>query len=128
MHRDDHPFARLEDFVDVRQGEKSLIHPVQVDDVCSLEFGKFRDVCSSIGDIHLKEILPTEVVGDEDAQTFPDELERLHPVVPNRNDGEVVSLLIAHKHLDLDTVLLQGFHESVGGNRSTSNTLRCVND
>jgi hypothetical protein len=101
---------------------------MQVDDIRSLELGKFRDVSSRVGDIHLEEVLTAEVVGNEDAQTFPDELERLHPIASNRNHREVVGLLIAHKHLDLDTILFQGFHKTIGSNRCTTDTLRCIND
>ena len=128
MHSDDHSFPRMEDFVDVGEGEKSLVDPMQVDDICPLKLGKVCDVCPCIGNVHLKKVLATEFVGDEDAQAFPEELEWLHPVVSYRNHCEVVSLLVAHKHLDLDTIFFQGFHQTIGSNRCTTDTLRCIND
>ena len=101
---------------------------MQMNDICSLELCELCDICACVGNIHLKEILPTETVGNEDAQAFPSKLERLCPIVSNRKHCEMVSLFIAHKHLHLDTILLQGFHQSVGGNGSTTDPLRCVDN
>ena len=101
---------------------------MQMNHIRSLKLCELCDICSSVGNIHLKEVLPAEVVGNEDAQAFPEEFERLHPVVSYRNHREMVGLFIAYKHLDLDTILFQGFHKTIGSNRCTTDTLRCVND
>ena len=101
---------------------------MQMDDIRSLELCELCDICASVGNVHLKEVFPAEAVGGKDAQTFPQKFERLCPVVSNGKHGKAVGLFVAHKHLDLDTVLFQGFHQSTGSNCSTSDTLRCIND
>ena len=128
VHGDDNGLACMHHFVDVCQRQETLIDPMQMDDIRSLELAEFRDVCSGIGDIDLEEILPAEVVGNEDAEAFPNEFERLHPVVSYGEYSQVVGLLVAHQHFHLDTILLQGFHQSIGCNGSTSATLRCVDN
>ena len=101
---------------------------MQMDDIRSLKLCELCDICACVGNVHLKEVFPAEAVGDKDAQAFPQKFERLCPVVSNRKHSEVVGLFVAHKHLDLDTILFQGFHQSIGSNCSTSDTLRCIND
>ena len=85
-------------------------------------------ISSSVGNIDLEEVFAIELVGDEDAKAFPYELQGLRPVLPDGDDGEAVCLFVAYQHLCLDTILLQGFHQSVGSNRGPSDSFRCVDD
>ena len=116
----------MEYLVDVGEGEESLIDPMQVDDVCALEFRQLGDVCTGIGNINQEEILPAELVGNEDAQAFPNKFDRLYPMVSDGYYGEAIGLFVANQHFSLDTVFFQGFHQSVGSNGCTADTLGCV--
>ena len=105
-----------------------MVDPMQMDNICSLKLCKLRNICACVGDVHQKEVLPTEAVGDEDAPAFPQKFERLYPIVSNGKYSEPIGLFVAHKHLHLDTILFQGFHQSIGSNCCTSDTLGCIND
>ena len=96
VHRDDHGLARMEYLVEVGQGEKSLVHPMQMDDV---GLGKLVAPChvsASVGNIDMEKRLAVEPVGEKDDEPFPHELEGLCPVVSHWHDREVVGLLVAH--------------------------------
>ena len=101
---------------------------MQMDDIGLLEGGMPCDVGAGIGQVYLKEILATEPVGDENAQTFPNEVDGVYPSLPYSDNGEAVGLLVAHQHLCSHSVLLQGLHESAGCYGRTADPFGCVDD
>ena len=48
------------------------------------------------------------------------------PTGANRDHCEVVGLLVAYQHARLDTILLQGFHQPVGSDGSSTDSLGSV--
>ena len=114
VHGDDDSFAGVEYLVRIVDGEVTLVDPVEVYDIGPFKLYVFCDIGACIGYVDKEEVALAELVGGEDTHTFPQELDGLCPSISYRNDGQLVSLLIPDEHSGLDSVLLQGLHESVG--------------
>ena len=79
VHGPDNGFSGLKYPVNVIQGKHALVYPMQMDDICLLEFGQSSDVGTGIGDIDGKEMMLLEVIGFPDDDSFPNELPNLPP-------------------------------------------------
>ena len=128
VHGDDDGFAGMQHLVEVGQGEKTLVDPVEVDDISPLELTVSRHVGAGVGDIDGEEVLAVEAVGEEDAEPFPQELDGLDPTAFHGVDGDAVGLLVAHEHLGAHAILLQCLHQTVSSNGRTADALGCIDD
>ena len=79
VHGPHYGFSGLEYPVNVVQGKHALVYPMQMDDICLLEFGQGSNVGTGIGDIDGKEVMFLEVVGFPDDDSLPYELPNLPP-------------------------------------------------
>ena len=128
VHGPHHGFARVEYLADVFQREHALVHPVQVDDVCLLEFGQRGDVVARVGNVHGKEVLAAEAVGCPNDHAFPYKLPHHAPTGFQRHYGALAGLLVAHQHLGLDALRLEGFHQPVGGYGGSADAFGSVDE
>lgn len=101
---------------------------MQMNDVGTLKLRQSGDVGARVGKVHLEEVLAAELIGDEDAEPFPQEFQRLCPIVTHRKHREVVGLLVTYQHFCLDTIFFQGFHQSVGSDGCPTNPFGCVDN
>ena len=69
-----HWLATGKDAFQVIERQESLVDPVQMDDIGLLELVHRGDVGARIGDIHLKDSLLAQVVGQPDDATLPQEV------------------------------------------------------
>lgn len=126
VHGPYHGFARGENLFDVLQREHALVDPVQVNDVRLLEFGQRSNVRACIGYIYGEDILPFEVVGNQNDDAFPHEFPYHPPVLVQRHDGDLVGLFISYQQLGFDAMILKGFHQSAGCYGCSTDTFGCV--
>ena len=120
VHRPDHGFARAQNLADGADGEHALIDPMEVDDVGLLELRQAGDVRTGIGKVDLKEMTTGEMEPTIDDEAFPEEM----PVEQRRfgqgYDSKRVAEFVAHQHLRLDPVVVEGHHQTVGCDGSTT--------
>ena len=74
MQRPHDRFAAVNDAADVFQRKETLVHPMEMNEVGFLEFGKSRDVRTGVGQIYLKQVFAAETVGRPYHEAFPQEL------------------------------------------------------
>ena len=101
---------------------------MKVDDVGLLELPETCDIGTCIGKVYLKEMPAREVASDEDDESLPKEV----PAQPWRmgedGDSQGIGLFVAYQHLRLDTVVVQGFRQTVGCYGSPSGTFTGVDN
>ena len=101
---------------------------MQVDDIGTLKLAQLGDVGASVGYVYLEKVPAAESVVNKNAKPFPQEFERLCQTVAHGEHSNVVGLLVAHQHFSLDTILFQGFHQSVGSDSRTANSFGSIDD
>ena len=116
VQRPHNRLATVDNLTDAFQRKESLIDPMQMNDVCFLEFRQRRDVCSRIGNVYLKQVVLFESIGLPDNYALPDEAETVAPAFLQGTHRDLSGFLVAYQHLCLDAIIFQGFHQSVGGN------------
>ena len=80
VHGPDYRLAAIQDFPDTFQRQHSLIHPMQVDDICLLKLRQACNVCACIGYIDCEKIVLLKAVGFPDDNAFPHKPPYLPPV------------------------------------------------
>ena len=69
-----HRLATGKNALKIIERQESLVDPMQMDDIGLLELVHRGDVGARIGDIHLKDSLLAQVVGQPDDATLPQEV------------------------------------------------------
>ena len=101
---------------------------MQMNHICLIELGECGNVCTRVGNVDSKKIMFFKSVCFPDDDALPDELPYFPPRFFQLHHTDLVSLLIADKHLGFYTIVLQGFHQAVGCNGGSSYSLRRIDD
>ena len=126
VHRPHNGFSCIQYLANTFQRQHALINPVQMDDICLLKLWQLCDVCTTVGDIHLKQVLTVKVEPQPHDKTLPKEIE-LHPLLTwHCCYGQSVCLLVAHQHLRLHTIVVQRLHQPAGSYCSATRPFACI--
>ena len=87
--------ARVEYLADILQREHALVDPVQMDDVCLLEFGQLCDVGARVGGVYLPQMAAVQPQMEIYRQSFPQEIEVVAPRLGQTAHRDVLCLLVA---------------------------------
>ena len=97
-----------------------------MDDVGLLELTQLRDIGTTVGYIHLKQVVALEMQMEENDQTFPQEMPPLAQRALKSNDADIVSRLVAYQHLGFHAMIIQSIHQTVGSNRCPTRLFTCI--
>ena len=128
MQRPHDRFPAVNDATDVFQRKETLVHPMEMDEVGFLKFGEGRDVRTGVGQIYLKQVFTVETVGRPYHKTFPQELGAKQGGRRKGGHGDLFRALVAHQHLGLYAIVVQGFHQAVCRNGCPSRAFGCVDN
>ena len=107
VHCPDDGLAAHDDFPDVCQGEKTLVHPTEMNHVGLLKLAQAGDVKTGIGNVDLEKMFLREMQFAEDGQPFPEEMPTGAERGIQTHYGQRVALLVANEHLRLDTIVVE---------------------
>ena len=115
VHGPHHGLVGVEYLPDALQREHSLVYPAKMYHVGFLKLAQLRYVGSRVGYVNFKEVSAREARAHEYGKPLPEEAPLHTERAGQAYDGYLVGLLVAHQHLGFHTVVLQSFHQAVGG-------------
>ena len=98
-----------------------------MDDVGLLKLTELRDVGTRIGDIDLEEMLTLEMEPTKDHPSLPEEAPAVHGRLGQTGHGEGIGVLVAHQHLGLHTMIVEGHHQTTGSHGCPTRPLARIN-
>ena len=128
VHRPYHRLSRVEYLADILQREHALVYPVQMDDVCLLEFGQLCDVGACVGGVYLPQMAAVQPQMEIYRQSFPQEIEVVAPRLGQTAHRDVLCLLVAHQHLGFYAAVVERFHQPARSHSRSASPLARVDD
>ena len=101
---------------------------MQMDDISLLKLTELCNVRACVCKVDLKQMLTRKATTEEDDKTLPQEMPVEHRRLGESYDGKHVTLLVAHQHLCLDTIVIQRHHQTIGSNGCTTCPLTRIYD
>ena len=120
VHGPHHGLAVGKNLVDVLEREHTLVDPCQMDHVRLLILWQRSDVRACAGRVDLEEMVTLEVKMPEDTPPLPQEMQAVTTRMWQAYHRDVVGLFVGHEHFSFHAVVVESFHESVGGHSGSS--------
>lgn len=126
VHSPDNRFAAFNNFANTFQWKHSLIDPGQMNDVSLLKLTQLGNIRACTSQIYFPKMDGREVKMPESTPAFPQKMPLQQRRMRQTGYRDILCCLITHQHLSLNTIIVKGFHQTVGCNCSTSRFLACI--
>ena len=126
VHCPDDRLAAVDDLFQSVKGYKTLVDPVEMDDVGLAELPGPCYVDAGIGYVHIEKVVTAETVGGPDGCPFPQEAPLLADRAAHGNNTFAAAFEVADHHPGVDTFAAEGLEYASAGYRGATGCLGSI--